>query len=433
VTIDAEKFQETSISTKEINSSEKFVTPELIAVLFVCSMAFYATELLNPILSLYLDSLGMNASTIGLMFSAMMVGIAVSEIFWGWVVDRVDLRVAIFVGTVLCGVMIFALNHASTVLLVGTALVFYGFCRSPIFIVGRWYMSVYAPAHRKAFAMALLSATIGLVQSLGGFSSGYITESRGFGFTFTLAAGLSIGAGILMLIAGRWLNFQKHKQSEHGSDHHLEAKNTVSKGAKLTTVSLGLIGVLYFVAFGVLGTYLPLFATEVVGVSTSQVGVLFGIRGLVTAILMISLGRFVDRKDKWTFVLLGLSVVAVSTFGIAFSNSYSWLLVSVLIFAGGSAVYFPSITAILSHSVPVSWTGTAMGIFGFMEDLGWMIGPAIGGLLWVSLSKPAAFWFSGLVVAAAIPLVYVTKNKIAKMSAAPQVVGLEPVIRVNGD
>ncbi len=413
MTIDAEKFQEITITKKEKTGPVKFVTPELIAVLFVCSVAFYATELLNPILSLYFDNLGMNASTIGLMFSAMMVGIAVSEIFWGWVVDRVDLRVAIFVGTAMCGVMIYALSHAASVLLIGGALVFYGFTRSPIFIVGRWYMSVYAPAHRKAFAMALLSATIGLVQALGGFTSGYITEAKGYNFTFLLAAGLSVGAGIFMLIVGRWLNFQKHKEFEKTDDQASKVKKTVPKEAKLAAILLGLIGVLYFIAFGNLGTYLPLFATEVVGVSTSQVGVLFGLRGLVTAIAMISLGRLVDRRDKWFFVLLGLTLVAFATIGIGLSGSYVVLIGCVLLFAGGSAIYFPAITAILSHSVPVSWTGTAMGIFGFMEDLGWMIGPAIGGILWVSLSKSSTFWVSGLAVFAAIPLAYYVKNKIA--------------------
>jgi MFS family permease len=416
VNVEIDKKQETLKANREVYPAEKFVTPELIAVLFVCSMAFYATELLNPILSLYFDSLGMDASTIGLMFSVMMVGIAISEIFWGWVVDRVDLRVAIFVGTALCGGMIYALSHASSILLIGSALVLYGFCRSPIFIVGRWYMGVYAPAHLKAFAMALLGATIGIVQSLGGFSSGYITEVYGYNFTFSLAAGLSIGAGCFMLIVGRWLNFQKHKQFAHADFDPATPKKGVSKDAKLTTYSLGLIGVLYFIAFGILGTYLPLFATEVVGLKTSQVGVLFGIRGLITALAMIPLGRLMDRKDKWSFVLLGLFIVACASVGIGLSRGYPILFMFVLLFAGGSAIYFPAITAILSHSVPVSWTGTAMGIFGFMEDIGWMIGPAIGGMLWVSISKPSAFWFSALAVAVAIPLAYFLKKRLLQIS-----------------
>lgn len=414
--VDVEKHQEVA-SKGTSDHTEKFVTPELIAVLFVCSMAFYATELLNPILSLYFDSLGMDASTIGLMFSVMMVGIAISEIFWGWVVDRVDLRVAIFVGTALCGLMIYALNHASSVFLIGSALVLYGFCRSPIFIVGRWYMGVYAPAHRKAFAMALLSATIGLVQSLGGFSSGFITEGMGYSFTFTLAAGLSVAAGIIMLIVGRWLNFKKHKQGELKTSSAASEKKAVPKEAKTTTFFLGLIGILYFIAFGNLGTYLPLFATDVVGISTSQVGVLFGIRGLLTAILMLLLGKLVDRKDKWNFVLIGLTIVAISIAAIGLVSNYGMLIVLVLLFAGGSAIYFPAVTAILAHSVPMSWTGTAMGIFGFMEDIGWMLGPAIGGMLWVSVSKPSTFYFSGLAVLVAIPLAYLMKKHLAKQPA----------------
>ncbi len=395
--------------------SDRLFTPELIAVLFVCSIAFYSGELLNPILSLYLASVGLSASMIGLMTSVMMIGIAISEIFWGWVVDRVDLRIAIFVGTVLLGLMILGLSLAQSTILIAAALFFYGFCRSPIFIVGRWYMGVYAPKHRKAFAMALLGAVIGIVQSIGGFTSGFITETHSFIFTFRLAAGLALAAGILILLIGRWLNFQKHKKTKTKDDTAGESPK-ISANVKFITFSLGFIGILYFITFGVFGTYLPLFAKEEIGASTSQVGTMFGMRGLVTTVMMIPLGRLVDKKDKWIFLPIGLSIVAISMAGIALSGSYFWMVVSVLLFAFGSATYIPTITSLLSQNVPVSWTGTAMGIFGFMEDLGWMIGPAVGGLLWVSLSKPSAFWFASIVAALAIPLVYYTKKRISNAS-----------------
>jgi MFS family permease len=393
------------------NESQRLFTPELYAVLFVCSIAFYSGELLNPILSLYLSSVGMSATTIGLMFSIMMVGIAISEIFWGWVVDRVDLRIAIFVGTVLLGLAILGLSLVQSVMFIGVVLFFYGFCRSPIFIVSRWYMGVYAPKNRKAFAMALVGAVIGIVQSIGGFTSGFITETHSYTFTFRLAAGLALTAGILMVIIGRRLNFQKHKHTPHAEIESNKPK--VSPNVKLITFSLGTIGVLYFIAFGVFGTYLPLFAKEVIGASTSQVGTMFGVRGLLSTIMMIPLGRFIDKKDKWIFLPIGLSIVAIAMAGIALSGSYTWLVASVLLFAVGSAIYGPTATALLSQNVPVFWTGTAMGIFGFMEDIGWMIGPSVGGLLWVSISKPSAFWFAGLIALLAIPVVYFAKNHIA--------------------
>jgi MFS family permease len=415
--------------TRQITGYRRLFTPELVAVLFVCCIAFFAGEVLTPILPLYLSSLGLDARTIGLMFSIMMVGIAISEVFWGWVVDRVDLRIAIFMGTVMYGTIISTLNFAKTLPVLAVVVFIYGFCRSPIFIVGRWFMGVHAPNDMKAFAMALLGTAIGLVQTLGGFTSGYITQAGGYRFTFWLAAGLAISAGVIILIAGRWLNFQNHKQAQDKTELKVQKAGSISREVKLLTLSLGIIGTLYFVSFGIFNTYLPLYASEVVHAETSLIGNLFGVRGLISTLAMIPLGRLADRKSKWFFLPLGMVLVALSMAGIAYSGSYMMLLVTVILFALGSAIYLPLGTAILSQSIPVFWTGTAMGIYGFMEDVGWMIGPAIGGVLWVSWSQHAPFLFAGCVALVSIPLLIIGRHRLSNVVINQQKLEVEPEIR----
>ena len=70
-------------------------------------------------------------------------------------------------------------------------------------------MSIYAPIRQKALAMALLSTVIGIVDSAGSFSSGFLSEEKGFSFTFSLVGGFVVAAGILILLFGRNLNFKK--------------------------------------------------------------------------------------------------------------------------------------------------------------------------------------------------------------------------------
>ena len=420
------------MQTQENNGSRPFLTLELVAVLFVCAVAFFAGEILTPILPLYLSSLGNTAQTIGLLTSVMMIGIMISEIFWGWVIDRVDLRIAIFVGTVLLGISIGLMNRAETLLVLAVVLLFYGVCRSPIFVVGRWYMSVYAPPGRKAFAMALLGTVIGVVQSIGGFVSGFIAQYKGFHFSFTLAAGLALAAGILILIIGPRLNFQKHQQHEMDPGYPAEKKPSVSLNTKLITLSLGFIGVLFFVGFGIFNTYVPLFSSQM-GINTSQIGILFGVKGLVSTIAMIPLGRFGDRHDKWVILSIGMGIVAVSLFRVAVSGTYGLLLASAILFALGSATYIPTITALLSHSIPVFWTGTAMGIFGFLEDLGWMLGPAIGGFLWAARGPQSPFFFASIVALMALPFAYVIKRKLGRGIEILETQELMPEVKATGD
>ena len=53
-----------------------------------------------------------------------------------------------------------------------------------------------------------------------------------------------------------------------------------------------------------------------------------------------------------------------------------------------------------------------MGIFGFLEDIGWMIGPVIGGFLWDGWGKQAPFIFAAVIAFVTIPLVLFIKSKV---------------------
>lgn len=391
---------------------EKLWTPELATVLCVVGVGYFAGAIVTPILSLYMAENNVGGSTIGILSAFMMIGIAISEFFWGWMVDRLDLRVAIFVGTVVLGAMIFGLSFAKPLPVLAFVLFLVGFCRSPNFIVGRWYVGVYAPIRQKALAMAILSTVIGIVDSAGSITSGFLSEARGFKFTFMVAGIGILSAGLLILIFSRKMNFRKHKEVLDLSEYEQPKPTRISRDIKLATAGMGIIGMLYFISFGIFTTYMPLFASNVIGTSTSQVGMLFGIRGLISTAVLIPMGKLIDKKDKWIFLPLCFSAVALSMVGVAYSGSFIWLIASAAVFAFGVSIYSPTVTSILSHSVPVLWTGTAFGILGFLEDTGWMLGPAIGGFLWENMGEKTAFLFAAIATMFAIPFALYHKRNL---------------------
>ena len=105
-------------------------------------------------------------------------------------------------------------------------------------------------------------------------------------------------------------------------------------------------------------------------------------------------------------------------FLLAASQSYALLMASTVLYAIGGAIYFPTVSAILSENVPVSWVGTAMGIYGLLEDVGWLLGPAAAGFLLNYWSVPSTFVFSGLSASLGVPLFLWGKQKI--LGRAPQ-------------
>lgn len=404
---------EEKLETEVSSMPEKLWTRETFAVLFVATFGYFLAGIIEPIRPLFLKELGFNVSSIGVLSAIMLAGFAVSDLSWGWIVDRVDIRTAIYTGTIAAGIVIGSLAFVKSFFAVAAIFFLLGLTRSPISIMGRWYMGVYAPKEQRALGMAILSSIIGLFSSLAGFVSGFLSDAFGYQNIFFISAGLGLGTGLIILIFGRSLNFQKHNQTVSHAEKSKQEPKIVSADTKMITFALGIIGILFFVIFGIFGTYLPLFGTEAVGITVSQVGVLFGIRGLISTALMIPLGRMGDRGDKWVILSIGMGIAAFSMIGTAFSTQFGWLLLFVVVGALGSAVYNPTITSILSQSVPVFWVGTAMGIFGFLEDVGWMIGPVVGGFLWDGVSKQAPFIFAAVVALLTIPMVLFIKSKVA--------------------
>ena len=74
---------------------------ELATVIAVMGLGVLAISMLGPVLPLYLTSIDVSPDVLGLMFSIVMVGMVFGESSWGWVADRVGLKLPLITGTAL--------------------------------------------------------------------------------------------------------------------------------------------------------------------------------------------------------------------------------------------------------------------------------------------------------------------------------------------
>jgi MFS family permease len=138
--------------------------------------------------------------------------------------------------------------------------------------------------------------------------------------------------------------------------------------------------------------FLPLLATQVLGVSATKVGVLFTIYGIAVMSLSIPMGMLADRIGKKTLMTLGLVTSGAAMAGMAFSPSYAWLIVSVLASGMGVATFSPAALGMISDLVPARRQSTAMGIYGALgENIGIIAGASVGGFVWIALGHQSAF------------------------------------------
>ncbi len=80
-------------------------------------------------------------------------------------------------------------------------------------------------------------------------------------------------------------------------------------------------------------------------------------------------------------------------------------------------MFSPAAVALLSENVPRHRQNTTMGVYGGCEDLGMIIGSALGGLVWSLLGPAPTFLFVGAIPAVAGALAAVT---LLKKMAFPQ-------------
>ena len=375
----------------------KYLTPDLILVLGVTFCVFLSVNLIKPILPLFIADKGINPKTIGYLFSVRMLAIGIGEILWGWIVDKIDLKLLLCSGMIIFGMAIGGLLIANSTFVLYVLFFLLGLFLAPVPIVSRWYLGINSPRHLKATYMALFVAIIYLTGGISGFASGLIAENLGYRNVVAISSILVIVFGFVFIVGFRNIRLSVKNPIPDIELNNNEGKRHTGLVVARSVIGLGLLALILFVCKSVVDTFLPLYSTYVYKTNSMEVGVLFGVSGIVSFLVAIPSGNLADKLGKRFMILLSLTIVGISMLGVAFSTNYVFLLASFTVFSLGATMFMPAGTALLSESVPIHRQGIAMGVYGLFEDVGGTIGPIVGGLLWSAWLPKSPFLVIGLV------------------------------------
>jgi len=360
----------------------------LIVIIAVFGLELFAEGILNPILPLYLTSIDIAPKILGLMFSFVWIGMVIGEGTWGWVSDKLGLTIPLSVGTFLSGLSVLGFTLSSNVPAIFSIFLFWGIVRSAIFGPIRGYIGKNVPTIKKATFMAIFNSIMIASSCFGTFPSGFIVEALGYSWNFYISSSISFLAGII-LIGGL-----KSRLSVVNERPIIDLKldkfsfSQIRGGIFRAITIQCLVTALAHIGFGILMTFLPLLATQVIGTNASEVGLLFGVAGLCTVVFAIPIGKLADRKARKGIMILGLLISAFGLAGISFIRIYWWLVGICVFFEIGMTMFNSASLALLSERVSPQYQGTAMGFYGAIgENMGTIAGAALGGVFW-------SFWGS---------------------------------------
>jgi len=175
------------------------------------------------------------------------------------------------------------------------------------------------------------------------------------------------------------------------------APGAASRLILFATVFFDLLG------FGIVIPFLPMYAARL-GIGAGAIGLLLAAYSITRFIFAPLLGRLSDRIGRRPIIMLGLFGSSLSYLIYGFTASFAGLLISRAVH-GTCAATISTAQAYVADTTEESKRAHAMGMIGAAFGLGFVLGPAVGGLLGaISLRTPvlfaAALTFANLIFAA---------------------------------
>jgi DHA1 family tetracycline resistance protein-like MFS transporter len=172
-----------------------------------------------------------------------------------------------------------------------------------------------------------------------------------------------------------------------------------SQGPRRATVAFIFVTVLIDVlAIGLIIPVLPRLVEQFMGGDTARAASVYGAFGTAWALMQFLaspiLGSLSDRFGRRTVILLSCLGLGLDYVFMALAPSLGWLFVGRII-SGITAASFSTSLAYIADVTPPEKRAASFGLMGAAFGMGFVLGPAVGGLLG-GLSPRAPFWASAV-------------------------------------
>ena len=132
--------------------------------------------------------------------------------------------------------------------------------------------------------------------------------------------------------------------------------------------------------FGIIIPNLAYYAKDT-GATTTKIAILMSIYSGMQLLFAPLWGRLSDKYGRKPAILLGLLGNAAALVGFGLAKDYVWLLIARSAAGIASAAVLPSVMAYVADITTSEERGKGMGLMGAAMGLGFILGPAIGGVM----------------------------------------------------
>jgi len=400
-------------------------------------LANIASMMYDPLLPLYLQHLGADVRQVGLFFTISAILPLLFQIFGGWISDSIGRLKAVAIGSVtnLFTFAIFLLSPSWewALLAMATGAIGRAFV-APSF---RAYIAEQSTEDNRGKIYGVADTIYAVVGVLGPPLGGFLSDRYGYTVMFIVAAFFFVLATILRIaMAIHYDNLPSVESTHIEAEAAKEKIRTSFQGLKASIAAMIALlasgGVATWILitdgivdinFNLIYQLYPIFMSNEVGISNTQIGVLNSISAMVAMSLKIFGGWISDRNGERFSIVLGMGAFALSLILFMFSKNFTTLVISYSVFGFGRAFMGPAYSSLISKAVPEKLRGLAFGLFSTSIGLVSFPAPFIGAWLYETFSPQLPFIFPTVALIISMPIVWkkfhLKKHEVERTTGFP--------------
>lgn len=383
--------------------------PPLGALFLSVFIGLMGFGVLLPVFPFWGRELGASPTAITLALGAYSLGQFIGAPLWGKISDRYGRRPVLLWSLIGGAASYVMMTQADDIWLLGAARLFGGLMAGNI-AVAFAYVGDVVPEAGRPKAMGMLGAAFGLGfifgPAIGGLVAGETPGMAEFARVAWISAAITVVAVVAVFLQlPESLTPARRAETRAagggpGAAEVLRAKPAI---AGLILVVLLVIG-----SAAMMETTFALFADDQLGWSPREVGLAFGLIGVVSAVIQgLGAAPLARRFGAEKVVLGGICAYALGLIGLALASGGAAVLVALAVTATGVGMFNPAFQTLVAATTDDDDRGLINGLTQGGSAVGRIIGPAVSGAIFQGWG-PAMPFFVGagvMIIALAVAVV----------------------------
>jgi MFS family permease len=350
---------------------------------------------------------GLDLAAAGLVSSMPSLGLVLTLIAWGYIVDRVGERIVLTLGSVLIAAAAFAAASVESLVAIAAFLLLGGMAAASSNSASGRLVVGWFPPDQRGLVMGIRQTSTPLGVGLGALVIPRLAENSGISAALLFPAVVCAISAVVCALGV--VDPPRPPRSEAPAEHLANPYRTSSVLTRIHAVS-----VLLVVPQGVLWTFALAWLMTDRGWSAGSAGALIAVTQVLGAFGRVAAGRWSDVVGSRLRPIRSIALAAAAAMGLLALTDWLDSPVSVVLMMIASVITVSdnglAFTAIAEIAGPF-WSGRALGTQNTSQHLATAAAaPLFGGLIGVA-GYPVAFAVSALLPLFAIPVVPVHQDR----------------------